>query len=92
MNTPSLIKQSKLLLAAAATICTLLPAAVLGGPAVLDSAINPANGHTYYLLSNSTWADAESAAIGLGGHLATIRSLAENNWIWNRWGTNRDLW
>lgn len=91
MNTPSLIKQSKLLLAAA-TICTLLPAAVLGGPAVLDTATNPANGHTYYLLSNSTWADAESAAIGLGGHLATIRSLAENNWIWNRWGTNRTLW
>lgn len=92
MNTPSLITQSKLLLAAAATICTLLPAAVLGGPAVLDSAINPANGHTYYLLANSDWTDAENAAIGLGGHLATIRSLAENNWIWNRWGTNRDLW
>jgi hypothetical protein len=65
---------------------------VMADPTVLDSAVNPANGHTYYLLSLSDWTNAENAAIALGGHLATIRNLAENNWVWDRWGTNRTLW
>jgi hypothetical protein len=62
-----------------------LPALAL--PAI-DSAVNPANGHTYILLENSTWAEAEAAAVALGGHLATIRNQAEQDWLWNRWGTN----
>ena len=78
------------------TVVILLPALLclnsLGSPAVLDSVINPANGHTYYLLDNSDWISAEDAAVGLGGHLATINDLAENNWVWDRWGTNRSLW
>lgn len=75
-----------------ACFTTLLATTALGLPAVLDSGVNAANGHVYYLLEASDWTDAEAAANGLGGHLATIRSLAENNWIWNRWGTNRNLW
>src|SRR5262245_47734042 len=63
-----------------------------GSPTVLDSAINPANGHRYYLLSNSTWTDAQSAAIALGGNLVTINDRGENSWVWNRWGTDRNLW
>jgi len=60
-------------------------------PTIMDSAVNPVNGHTYYLLSNSDWTNAELASIALGGHLATVRNLSENTWIWNRWGTN-NLW
>ena len=70
----------------------LLSFRAFGAPAVLDSAVNPANGHVYYLLNYSDWTDAESAAVGLGGHLATIRSLTENGWVWDRWGTNRTFW
>jgi hypothetical protein len=92
MNSSLLIRKLKLLLAAAATIFSLFNSVVLGGPVVLDTAINPANGHTYYLLDSSDWTNAENAAVGLGGHLATINDLAENNWIWDRWGTNRNLW
>jgi len=92
MKNASRFQPSKLLFAAAVALGGLFPAAVLGAPTVLDSAINPANGHTYYLLSNSDWTDAEAAAVAMGGHLATIRSLAENNWISDRWGTNRELW
>src|SRR3982074_3226655 len=39
-------------------------AGILAGPVV-----NPANGHIYYLLSQSTWSDAEAEAVRLGGPL-----------------------
>ncbi len=54
--------------------------------------MNPANNYNYFLLSSSTWTDAESEAVALGGHLATVNNLTENNWISTLWGTNRDLW
>ena len=58
--------------------------------------VSPVNGHTYYLLTQSNWTDAEAAARQLGGHLATVRSQAENDWIFDTfgaWGGNRrHLW
>lgn len=93
MNLSLLIKHSKLAIAACAVVCTLIHStafAVL--PGIIDSAVNPANNHVYYLLNNSTWTDAQTAAVGIGGNLTTINNLAENNWVWNLWGTNRDLW
>lgn len=92
MNTSPFLKHAKLLFAAVATTCAILPSSVSAGPAILDTAINPANGHTYYLLDNSDWTNAEATAVEMGGHLATVNDLAENNWIWDRWGTNRSLW
>lgn len=61
-------------------------------PSIIDTATNGANSHVYYLLGNSTWTEAESAAVGAGGHLATVRSQTENDWIWSRWGNGRNLW
>lgn len=71
-------------------LCMLTPevrAGVLEGPVV-----NPANGHSYYLLDNSNWTDAEAQAVALGGHLATINDQAENDWLLNLWGSGRNLW
>ncbi len=51
-------------------------AAVLAGPVT-----NPANGHAYYLLGESTWTNSETQAIALGGHLATVNDAAENQWV-----------
>lgn len=62
-------------------------------PSILSVATNPNNGHTYALLSDSSWEEAEAKARTLGGHLATIRSQAEQDWIWNRWGgSSVTLW
>ncbi|MGN6555421.1 MAG: lectin-like protein [Verrucomicrobiota bacterium] len=64
---------------------------MLGGPI-----INPANQHTYYLLSDSTWTDAEAYAQSLGGHLATINNSTEQSWVYNTFSTygsgDRTLW
>lgn len=67
-----------LLAALAVWIATPANATVISGPIV-----NPANGHTYYLLSQSSWTASEAEAIALGGHLVTINDAAENTWVWN---------
>lgn len=53
-------------------------AAVLSGPVT-----NPANGHTYTLLDTATWTSSESEAVTLGGHLVTINSAEENDWVYD---------
>ena len=92
MKYSTLFNRLRLLIIVAAAINALNHVAAWGGPAVIDTAINPGNGHVYYLLASSDWTDAENAAEALNGHLATIRNQDENDWIWNRWGTNRSLW
>lgn len=47
---------------------------------------NPANGSTYYLLSDSSWLRAQAKARALGGNLATVSSEAENEWISSTFG------
>jgi hypothetical protein len=63
---------------------------------VLDTQVNPANGHTYHLLQAGAWTAAEATAIGLGGHLATVDDALENEWIRSTWqnyqATPHDLW
>lgn len=67
--------------------------------AILTSALNPANGHTYYLIGDDpqagkgiSWTDAEAFAITLGGHLTTVRSAEENTWIQQTFPQYPFLW
>lgn len=46
-----------------------------------DWVTSPINGHRYTLVDCISWEDAEAQAVTLGGHLATVRSYVENNWI-----------
>lgn len=66
-------------------------AEVLAGPL-----LNPANAHHYYLLSEDTWQASERLAQELGGYLATVNDLAEQQWIFNQFGSwggvSRSLW
>jgi hypothetical protein len=73
------------------TVVPLEPPSVIGGPLT-----NPANGHQYYLLGQSTWVEAEAAAQGLNGHLVTLRNTAEQQWVFTNFSTwggqERILW
>jgi hypothetical protein len=56
-----------------------------------DSAklVNPANNHTYKRFDTAkTWTQAKNACANLGGHLATVTSQTENDWIWNKFGAS----
>ncbi len=56
-------------------------------PDVLAGPIrNPANGSSYYLLSDSFWHRAQAKARALGGNLATVSSEEENAWILSTFG------
>jgi Lectin C-type domain len=48
---------------------------------------NPSNGHLYALTPRMSWTAAEALAITWAGHLATVRSRAENDWIYKQFGT-----
>jgi hypothetical protein len=44
------------------------------------------NGHSYYRSTGSmTWTDAKIACENMGGHLATVSNVAENNFLFNTW-------
>ena len=73
-------------------LSTSVNAAVITGPIY-----NPDNNHTYYLLTTSSWSDAEAEAISLGGHLVTINDQAENDFVFNTFSefanpSNPALW
>jgi len=76
------MKTSALLIAITGLITTSFVASAMistmGSPVV-----NPANGHTYYLLSPDSWSNSEAFAQTLGGDLVTINNSAENQWILN---------
>ncbi len=49
-------------------------------------------GHQYVQFEASNWADAEAAAIALGGHLVAVNSAAENTFLINTFGSVSSLW
>lgn len=42
---------------------------------------NPSNGHQYTLLDRSTWTEGEAAAVAMGGHLVSVNSREEHDWL-----------
>lgn len=88
------MKKSILLLSAAVVLFTSIihaGAKIIGGPIT-----NPANGHVYYLLAPNSWTASEAEAENLDGTLATIRTAAEQEWVFSTFGnysgTNHPLW
>ena len=70
------------LVGALLVLATSALATPISGPIV-----DPANGHTYYLLEKTTWVAAEAEAVALGGHLATVNDAAEDAWLFATFAT-----
>jgi subtilisin-like proprotein convertase family protein len=53
-------------------------------------------GHYYYLLGSTNWTTSETWATQLGGHLVTLDTANEQNWVYDTFaqygGVNRNLW
>jgi Lectin C-type domain len=67
----------KCFFALAVLLCISVGRAAVIGAGVL----NPANGHTYFLIDPKTWTASEAEAVTLGGHLVTINNAAENQFL-----------
>lgn len=74
----------------------LLFAIILGivAPANADIVwtFNPGTGHYYGLTDPTSWLAAESIATSYGGHLVTINSGAENDWLSQTYKDVRKCW
>ena len=53
-----------------------MTSAILAGPI-----IDPVTTHQYYLLGSMSWAEANAAAIVMGGTLVAVNSVAENDFV-----------
>ena len=82
------------------SLCSPLLSTAMGESAeemsVLHTAVNPNNNNTYHLLVASSWEDAASYALSLGGFLVTVDDASENEWIVDTFSTwdnqSRHLW
>ncbi len=58
--------------------------------------LNWATGHYYYMLAATNWTTSETWAEQIGGHLVTLDTANEQNWVYdtfaNYGGRNRNLW
>lgn len=53
---------------------------------------NPGNGHWYTTTAVGDWHTAEAEARALGGHLATVRNPAENDWLFQTFAQTDNIW
>ena len=96
MNSKALIITALMLLVTASPLVTSTTAVDLEDIVVIETVVNPANNHTYHLLSASSWSDAASVARSLDGFLVTIDDAEEDQWIFDTFAlgdnTTRHLW
>ena len=63
---------------------------------VLHTAVNPANNHTYHLLSAASWEDSASYARSMSGFLVTVDDEVEDAWLFDTFASwdnqSRHLW
>ena len=90
VNQKAILLTALMLLVSATPFVTTSSANEVQDIEVLDTVINPANNHTYHLLSASSWSDAASVARSLGGFLVTIDDANEDQWIFDTFAVNND--
>ena len=96
VNRKAFILTALMVMVSASPLITPTSANELEEITIIDTAVNPANNHTYHLLSASSWSDAASVARSLDGFLVTIDDAAEDQWIFDTFAsdndTKRHLW
>tara|TARA_B110000444_G_scaffold146725_1_gene137168 strand:- start:16510 stop:19995 length:3486 start_codon:yes stop_codon:yes gene_type:complete len=96
VNCKAFVLTALMLLVSASPFVTTSAAADIEDIEVLETVVNPANNHTYHLLSASSWSDAASVARSLDGFLVTIDDAEEDQWIYETFAlgdnTTRHLW
>lgn len=65
----------------AAVAMSLVCAGLASAQTPTSMDFDPATNHGYMVLTPSNWSAAQAAAIALGGHLVTISSQAENDFV-----------
>ena len=90
VNQKAILLTALMLLVSATPFVTTSSANEVQDIEVLDTVVNPANNHTYHLLSASSWSDAASVARSLGGFLVTIDDANEDQWIFDTFAVNND--
>lgn len=76
-----------------ALVASLLCSVTIAQTAPLQWVQCPLNGRHYALTAQLSWTDAELVAQAYGGHLATVRSPAENTWLASTFATGFEcLW
>lgn len=61
-------------------------------PAREGMIINKLNGRGYFITKRGTWFEAEQDAVDAGGHLVTIESRAEEDWLRDKFGVMNSYW
>lgn len=90
VNRKAFLLISMMLLVCASPIVTPVAAEDPYEIEVIQTAVNPANNHTYHLLSASSWSEAASVARSLDGFLVTIDDAEEDQWIFDTFAVNND--
>lgn len=96
VNRKAILLASLMLIVSASPIINPVSANEIEEIEVLQTVVNPANNHTYHLLSASSWSDAASVARSLGGFLVTVDNAEEDDWLFDTFaldnGTTRHIW
>ncbi|MFT5290485.1 MAG: hypothetical protein ACI8QC_001670 [Planctomycetota bacterium] len=66
--------------------------AYLFGPLPPTWILSPVSGHWYQTTDPQSWMAAEAQAESWGGHLAAVRSQAENDWLQSTFASTDSLW
>jgi T5SS/PEP-CTERM-associated repeat protein len=89
--------------AVAAAVWGVILCSLTAAADVVSTDVNPGNGRTYKLVGRpdgagyyrgTSWLDAQTQAVYLGGNLTSINDPAENAWVWATYSPypSWDLW
>ena len=90
VNRKAILMISLMLMVVASPLSNSAQASEIEDIEILETVVNPANNHTYHLLSASSWTDAALVARSLDGFLVTVDDAEEDQWLFDTFAVNND--